>query len=342
MIRLRRVLAALLGVLLAASVGVLLAASVGPAAAAQLRQDALPRDLRLSPDEAARVARVVERNRAFLGARPLEFCKDAPAAERTSCLEEVERIAESKIDGPLEVTENGEATRVGEEWPGAGEDYRVEGGRRVRVSVPIRKGERAAVAEASVLVFTSRRGEASEACFFPLEHWTWADLDRPERFAHAPVGVCGKDRELTLADYLVEQSPDAAPWAIRFLSEPEARAWQSGDPEKIKHTSPYTAGHPYAKYFLLGSLRWWRGGKPPARRPEYGWVVRIDELPLRRVRELEKQGELFLDVFEDGAQVELTNVTREGLVSLLAEKPVVYTDRSGPGDRAPELVPLGG
>jgi hypothetical protein len=173
---------------------------------------------------------------------------------------------------------------------------------------------------------------------FPLEHWSWSGLERPERFAQAPVGECD-GRALTVTEYLLERVPDAKPVALRFLAEPEARAWQSRDPERIKWDGGYTTGHPYAKYFLLDSTRWWRGGTPGARRDAYAWALRITPLPLPLVRDLEKRGDAFLDVFEDAAQIELTSVTKQGLQALLARHPEVLIDLSAPGDAGPRFSP---
>lgn len=293
----------------------------------------LDEDERISEVEAAVVARVLATNESFFGAHPVEFCRRLPAEERKACRTEVESVALSEIDGAAAIEENSELDEGGREWPNAAS---VSNFRRLRLSVPLRKGERKATHEAMVVLFDSARGATTERCAFPLEHWSWSAMDRPERFSRVPVGVCS-DRELSVTEYLLEQAPDAAPVVLRFLSEPEARAWAAGDPERIKWDSPYTAGHPYAKYFLLDSQRWWRGGSPPARREGYAWAIRIDALPLRQIRALEERGMMFLDIFEEAAQIELTNVTREGLVAILAEKPEVLVDASGPDDTAPRF-----
>ncbi len=47
----------------------------------------------------------------------------------------------------------------------------------------------------------------------------------------------------------------------------------------------------------------------------------------------------FLDIFEDGAQIEFTNLTKAGLEALLAEDPVVLVDVSEHGDAAARFVP---
>ncbi len=309
----------------------------GAFARPEIRQDQLDADERVPQAVATKITRVLHRNRAYLGASPIEFCRKMSTQERATCISEIEDASGSQIAGVIEIEESSRLQEGGRDWPNAGS---VSEFRRLRLSVPLAIGARTARHEANMVSFRSARGEAHELCVFPLEHWSWSAMERPERFSHAPVGICG-DREQTVTEYLLEQEPDAAPVVLRFLSEPEARAWQARDPERIKWDSPYTAGHPYAKYFLLDSLRWWRGGRPPARREGYAWAVRIPRLPLSRIRELEKSGDVFLDIFEDGAQIELTNVTKEGLVALLAEKPDVLVDHSGSEDTAPRFKLLG-
>lgn len=302
----------------------------------EIRQDELDPEDRLAPRVLERIGRVLLANESLLGAPPIDFCRKLRGEDRKRCVEAVSSIARSEIDGVVAVEENARLKNGGREWPNS---QAVSNFLRLRLSVPLRKQGHSTEHEASVVVFRSRRGDRADTCVFPLEHWSWSAMDRPERFAQPPVGVCG-DRTLTVAQYLVEQAPDAAPVVLRFLSEPEARAWQAGDPERIKWDSPYTSGHPYAKYFLLDSLRWWRGGAPPARRKGYAWAVRFEHLPLAKIRALEESGDVFLDVFEDAEQIELTNVTRAGLVALLAERPEVLIDTSGPNDTAPRFAPL--
>jgi len=330
------------GVLLLALPTACARSSEPPSAAAapiEIRQDQLDEDERIPVAVATTVARVLRANREFLGADPIDFCGRMVPAQRTACLAEATRIPTAEIDGPALLEENAELREGGREWPGA--TAAVSAFRRLRLAVPLRKGSRTTTHEATLVVFDSRSGATTERCVFPLEHWSWSELHRPERFAHAPVGVCN-DRALTVTEYLLERAPDAAPTALRFLSETEARAWRSDDPEQIKWESPYTAGHPYAKYFLLDSERWWRGGTRAARRDRYAWAVRIRRLPLRRLRELEQRGALFLDIFEDAAQIELTSVTEEGLRALLDEEPEILVDVSGAGATAPRFEPFHG
>lgn len=324
------------------AVAVLIGAScqtISAPASIEIRQDDLDEDERVSPNTLLQVARVLRLNQAYLGAAPFDFCRRTSHEERDTCLGEVEAVQGSGIAGAVRLEEVSDLDDGGKEWPNA---RAVSDFQRLRLSVPLAKGARTTEHEANVITFQTKRGATSESCVFPLEHWSWSEMDRPERFAHAPIGVCG-DREMTVSAYLLEHAPDAEPQILRFLSEPEARAWQSRDPERIKWDSPYTAGHPYAKYFLLDSLRWWRGGRGTNSGPNdgYAWAVRIESLPLSRIRDLEKNGDMFLDIFEDGAQIELTNVTKAGLLALLAEKPAVLVDTSDPDDRAPRFEPLG-
>lgn len=305
----------------------------------EIRQDDLDDEERISRATAALVARVLRLNQAYLGAAPFDFCRRMSQEERASCIKEVESTTTSEIAGVVDLEEVSDLDEGGKEWPNA---QAVSGFRRLRLSVPLAKGVRTTQHEANVVTFQTRSGATTEACVFPFEHWSWSEMDRPERFSHAPIGICG-DREMTVGAYLLEHAPDAEPQVLRFLAEPEARAWQSRDPERIKWDSPYTSGHPYAKYFLLDSLRWWRGGggTQAGRNDGYAWAVRIERLPLSRIREWEKNGHMFLDIFEDGAQIELTNVTRAGLTALLAEKPAVLVDTSSPGDPTPRFELLG-
>lgn len=304
----------------------------------EIKQDDLDDDERLAPDVIAEIGRVVRLNQAYLGAPEFDFCRRLSKEERASCMERVGAISRSEIAGPVSIEQVSELSEGGKEWPNAKD---VSGFRRVRLSIPLAKQDRTAEHGADVVVFDSRRGDETERCVFPLEHWAWSEMDRRERFSQAPIGRCN-GIEQTVTEYLVARAPDAAPVVLRFLSNPEAKAWRSRDPEKIKWDSPYTSGHPYAKYFLLDSLRWWRGGggaKAP-KNDGYAWAVRIDQLPLTRILELEKSGDVFLDVFEDGAQIELTNLTKKGLEAILAEKPAVLVDVSGPDDTAPRFEPF--
>ncbi len=314
--------------------GLLAKTSAPPAI--EIRQDELDPEDRLAPRVLERIGRVLRSNESLFGAPPIDFCRKLRGEDRDRCADAVSSVGRAEIAGVVEVEENARLKHGGREWPNS---EAVSNFLRIRLAVPIRKEGHSTEHEASVVVFRSRAGDRADTCVFPLEHWSWSAMDRPERFAQPPVGICG-DRMLTVAEYLVEQAPESAPVVLRFLSEPEARAWQARDPERIKWDSPYTSGHPYAKYFLLDSLRWWRGGAPPARREGYAWAVRFERLPLAKIRALEESGDVFLDVFEDAEQIELTNVTREGLVALLAERPSVLIDTSGPNDTEPRFAPL--
>lgn len=308
----------------------------GPSNPIAVHQDDLDEDRKLPRRIVERAARVLARNQALLGAHPTEFCGRRPAAQRSQCRAEVDAIGAAEIGNAPSIFENSPLDQGGTQWPNRAN---VSQFRRLRLSVPLRKGDHTTSREISMVWFRSEQGDETEDCLFPLEHWSWSEMDRPERFAQAPVGICA-NRELTVTQHLVEQAPEAELFAMRFLSEPEARAWAAGDPERIKWESAYTAGHPYAKYFLLNSLRWWRGGTPSNLSSGYGWAIRIEDLDLKRIRELEEDGELFLNIFEDGAQIELTNRTRAGLVALLKEKHQVFVDASELSATEPRLEPL--
>ena len=73
----------------------------------------------------------------------------------------------------------------------------------------------------------------------------------------------------------------------------------------------------------------------------HGKTARVSGLPLERVLALERNGDAYLDIFEDGSEIELTTVTRLGLEALLAMQPEVLADRSAPGEAAPRLEPIG-
>ena len=301
-----------------------------------MTQEDLDEDERLPAPLLEVVAEVLKENRPLLGAPAIEFCRRMSNNQRIFCLGDMKSRKHVGIPGPVEVIENSELTEGGKDWPNA-ED--VSDFRRIRLRVPLSKGKRVTRHEANVVIFTSKKGDGEETCVFPLEQWTWSEMDRPERFRQAPVGFCD-GKKSTVGAYLAERRPEATPEVLRFLSKPEAEAWVSGDPEKIKWDSPYTTGHPYAKFFLLDSTRWWRGGNAGPRRDGYAWAVRFPALSLKKMVELEASGDLFLDIFEEGAQIELTNVTKDGLVALLAENPEVLVDTSEPDATEPRFEPF--
>lgn len=307
-----------------------------PAVQLTMTQEDLDEDERLAAPLLEVVAEVLKENRVLLGAPAIEFCRRMSNNQRIFCLGDMKSRKNVGIPGPVEVIENSELTEGGKDWPNADD---VSDFRRIRLRVLLSKGKRVTWHEANVVIFTSKDGDADETCVFPLEQWTWSEMDRPERFRQAPVGFCD-GKKSTFGAYLAERRPEATAEVLRFLSKPEAEAWVSGDPEKIKWDSPYTTGHPYAKFFLLDSTRWWRGGNAGPRRDGYAWAVRFPALSLKKMVDLEASGELFLDIFEEGAQVELTNVTKDGLVALLAENPEVLVDTSEPDATQPRFEPF--
>jgi hypothetical protein len=261
--------------------------------------------------------------------------------ERKACVARVAALAHPVPGAPIEVVDVRDLPDAGKEWPGAAAK-RASHFQQIDVELPLGKADRSVDKALSLIRFRSKLSSGGEeTCLFPMNHWYWSNVDLPDRFAQAPRGICG-ERTLSLTQYLLEQPPPASDlWAIRFLSRSEAEAWLSKDPERIKHVGAWNQGHEYAKFFLLGSLRWWRGGRHVDEpNPDYAHAVRLSELPLERVLALERNGDAYLDIFEDGSEIELTIVTRRGLEALLAMQPEVLADRSAAGETAPRLEPM--
>jgi hypothetical protein len=285
------------------------------------------------------ISEVVESNVALLDAPDAQFCigiEDANAREE--CRRSVAAIPHASPVGEIHVFAVGEAPAAGRDWPGRD---RVSNFLRVEARIPIDKAGRRAKRDVTFLCFDSRTPSGGEErCLFPASHWFWSALSLPDRFAAPPRGVCGGKRVLSFTEYLRERppSPDAL-WAIRFLSRAEADAWSSGDPERIKRRGSYNQDHEYAKFFLVNSLAWWRGTHPQEPRPDYAYAVRLPALSLDRVLELERNGDAFLNIFEEGESIELTLIDRAALVAALAERPEILEDVSGVGAAGPELRP---
>lgn len=259
----------------------------------------------LTAAEEARVRAVVGANAALLGARDVEFC----GVNDASCRAEMDAATTTRIDSPPLVLEVEAAPRAGREWPG---QTRLSDARRIIAEVNFSRAGRTARREVPLLSFQLGDGKRRSACVFPLEHWEWSGMRLPQRFAMAPMGICG-ERLLSVADLLAEsRAPGSAPWAIRFLSEAEAQRWEAGDVEALRHDTGWNPAHPFAKYFFLESMRWWRaGGTQPT--PDHAAAIRLPRVPLEEVRRLSRSGDAFLDFYDDGEQVELTIVTRTGL-----------------------------
>lgn len=295
---------------------------------------------RLLPDECrAAIPAVVESNSALLDAPDAQFCVGIDdAGAREQCRESVAGIAHATPVGEVDVFAVGEAPAAGRDWPGRD---RVSGFLRIEVRIPIEKAGRKGKRDVTLLCFESRTPEGGEErCLFPASHWFWSALSLPDRFAAAPRGVCGGKRVVSFTEYLREQPPPASQlWAIRFLSQAEADAWSTGDPERIKWRGSYNQDHEYAKFFLVNSLAWWRGTRPQDPRPDYAFAVRLPALSLDRILELERNGDGFLNIFEEGESIELTLIDRAALVDALAQRPEVLQDISRAGATGPELRP---
>jgi hypothetical protein len=318
---------------------VLLLAATGRAASVGVR---VPEEdvARLLPDACRdAIPAVVESNAVLLDAPDAQFCVGiGDASAREECRRSVGAVAHASPVGDVSVFAVREAPAAGRDWPGRD---RVSKFLLVEARIPIEKAGRRETRDVSFLCFDSRTPNGgTERCVFPASHWFWSALSLPDRFAAPPRGVCGGTRVLSLTEYLREQPPRASElWAIRFLSEAEARAWTTGDPERIKWRGSYNQDHEYAKFFLVNSLAWWRGTRPQEPRPDYAFAVRLSGLPLDRVLALERNGDAFLNIFEEGESIELTLVDRAALVEALALRPEVLEDVSAAGANGPELRP---
>ena len=282
----------------------------------------------LSPLERARIGKVIQINQSLLGAEEREYC---PQSE-LPCLESVTAEAAPNTIEALRVESIWPEQQAGSEWPTR---IRPTNSRRVQVRADWRKGQGAASRSLALLLFSLPRAKSKTDCVFPLEHWEWSGMARPERFAMAPRGICG-DREISVTDLFPSLEPRQPVWAIRFLSLEEGRKWISGSVEALRRPGTWNAGHGYAKFFFLHSMRWWRGGgtKPS---PRYAAAVRLIELPLDDLQRLSANNDAFLNFYEDGAQIELTVVSREGLAQVLQWPMELLIDTSEPDARGPKL-----
>jgi hypothetical protein len=281
---------------------------------------------------------VVRSNEVLLDDHDASFCTGLrDPAVRAECRRRVGAETHARPAGPLEVVRVSDSPRAGRDWPGR---ERVSSFKKIETRLEIAKADRRSERDLTFLCFDSRRGDAVESCVFPASHWFWSDMTLPDRFAAPPRGVCGKERVLTFTEYLREAPPPVdSLWAIRFLSRAEADAWSSGDPERIKRRGTWNQDHEYAKFFLVGSLAWWRGTLPEKPRPDYAFAVRLPALSLDRVLELERRGQAFLNVFEEGEAIELTLIGRDAVADAVSQRPEILEDVSGAGAKEPEFRP---
>jgi hypothetical protein len=282
---------------------------------------------------------VVQSNELLLDDHDTSFCRGMPEAKaREDCRRRVATETHARPAGPIEVYGVREASEAGRDWPGR---ERVASFRKIEARLPIEKAGRRSQRDLTFLCFDSKRADGVESCTFPASHWFWSDLTLPDRFAAPPRGICGGKRVLTFTEYLREAPPPPESlWAIRFLSRAEADAWTSGDPERIKHRGTWNADHEYAKFFLVNSLSWWRGKRPETPRADYAFAVRLPPLSLDWVLDLERRGEGYLNVFEEGEAIELTLIGRGALVDAVSRRPEILEDVSRTGANGPELRPL--
>ena len=293
----------------------------------------------LDATERARVEQVIRINQTLLGAEQREYCPKGAGL----CLKSVAADPGRTLISPQRVESIWPAENAGTEWPTR---LRPKNPRRLQVRVHWLKGEGTASRSVPLLIFTAPtpgtdpQKASGTPCVFPIEHWEWSGMARPERFAMAPRGICG-EKELSVTDLIARLEPEQPIWAIRFLSLEEGRKWLSDSLEELRQPGTWTAHHGYAKFFFLQSMRWWRGGGtgPSAR---YAAAVRINALPLADLQGLSASKDVFLDLYEDGAQVELTVVSRKGLGEVLGWPMELLLDTSEPEARRPDLRPAPG
>ena len=287
----------------------------------------------LSPGLRPAIESLIKKNLFLLGARPEEFC----GIDRANCSALYAEPGPTRVRSASLLSVR-RSPVLGREWPVL---PRPSDASILRIRVAFDRGGGLATREIEIASFSLDRGGERVKCLFPVAHWDWSGLLLGERFASAPLGVCGS-QTLTVAGFLVAFRGDhAPPWAIRFLSREEAEAWASGSVDALRWPGKWQPSRPFAKYFFLDSLRWWRGGgsEPDAR---YAYAVRFPKLPLEDLVGLSRAGDAFLDLYEDGEQVELTIVTRHGLATALSWPHELLVDTSGPDDRVPALGPAPG
>ena len=284
----------------------------------------------LTPAEIAQVQEVISINQPLLGAAQREYCPKG----RSPCLASLRAPATSEIIEPLRIESIWPETKAGSEWPTR---VRPSNPRRLQVRIHWRKGNGRATRSIPLLIFGLSDGPRKENCVFPLEHWEWSGMGRSERFAIPPRGICG-EKQLNVTDLLLRLVPDRPIWAIRFLSPEEGAKWTGGATEDLHREGTWTTDHPYAKFFFLNSMRWWRGGgSTPS--PRYAGAIRLTNLPLVDLQALSQSRDAFLNFYEEGAQIELTIVTREGLARVLRWPMEFLVDRAADDAKGPDLQP---
>ncbi|MDG1400232.1 MAG: hypothetical protein P8K76_00320 [Candidatus Binatia bacterium] len=284
----------------------------------------------LTPVEITRIEKVITLNQELLGAQDREYCPRGKEA----CLQTLRGEVPRRLIRPFRIESLWPESKAGSEWPTR---IRPRDPRRLQVRVHWQRGAGTASRSVPLLIFSRSLAEGTESCVFPIEHWEWSAMDRPERFAMAPQGICG-EKQLNVVELLLSLDPDRPIWAIRFLSPEEGQKWIDGSSQDLRREGTWTAGYPYAKFFFLESMRWWRGGdgKPSTR---YNAAVRFPDLPLRDLQRLSRSGEAFLDLYEEGAQVELTIVNRKGLEEALRWPIEFLIDQAPAHATRPDLQP---
>lgn len=284
----------------------------------------------LSVVELVQVRKAISANQHLLGAQDREYCPRGQSA----CLESLGQSSARTIVAPLRIESIWPEPKAGTEWPTR---IRPLNPRRLQVRVHWKQGKGIASRSLPLLIFSRPKAGEKESCVFPIEHWEWSGMDRPERFAMAPLGICGKN-QLNVIELLLSLSPNRPIWAIRFLSPEEGQKWIDGSSEDLQREGTWTAGYPYAKFFFLESMRWWRGGdgKPSA---SYTGAIRFPDLPLLDLQSLSQSGDAFLDLYEEGAQIELTIVTRAGLEKVLRWPMEFLIDQAAADAMSPDLQP---
>ncbi len=276
-------------------------------------------------------------NTALLGDAPGLFCAGTTGETRVACMHKVE-TSPTRIAGDPEIVQRTALPEGGKEWPNR---EQISAAERIEVTLTMERGGRLLPKRVALIRFSHRTpGGEDETCVFPLAHWQWSSESSPQRFAAAPRGVCGA-RTLDLAT-LLEADLGAAggrsPSAIRFLSCAEAAAWQARDAGRLARAGTWNPEHPWAKFFFVDSLSFWRG-EGQAARPDYACAVRIPALSLGRLSELSTTGDAWLSIYDDGRRIELTTVTRAGLEVLLTAPLEILEDTAPPTAHGPRLRP---
>ncbi len=276
-------------------------------------------------------------NTALLGDAPGLFCAATTGRARVACMREVETGA-TRIVGDPEIVRRTPLPDGGAEWPNR---ERISAVERIEVALTMERGGHLLPKRVAIIRFSHHpRGGENETCVFPLAHWQWSSESSPQRFAAAPRGICGA-RALDLTDLLEADlggQGGRSPSAIRFLSCAEAAAWRARDAGLLARAGTWNPEHPWAKFFFLDSLSFWRGEGRQAR-ADYACAVRIPALSLRRLKALSASGDAWLSIYDDGRRIELTTVTRAGVEALLTAPIEILEDAAPPTAPSPRLRP---